>query len=110
MESCKRKLTVIDTLDNVNFTTVRPVAIGTKSPKGRPDTTDTTRHVGHIEDEETFIPRCLTGQSHTASAATGGCRLTVGVDGVNFHVKVGGIVTDKTLLLGLLQGQVANED
>lgn len=71
----------VDTLDDVDFARGRPV--GTKHPKGRPDTASVGRHVGNVGNEEAF-GKCLLRFDANGTTTVGrvmGGRIDAHVDG-----------------------------
>lgn len=85
----------VDTLNNIDLARRRPV--GSEEPHGRPDTTDATRHVGNVRDEQTMGPRLLRG--HTNRSTTVG---RVGGGGINAHVDGAVVGTGQTAVVGSL--------
>lgn len=53
MQSYLSSFLFVDALDDINLTIRWPV--GARCPKGRPDTTGISRHVGNICNEKTLV-------------------------------------------------------
>ena len=66
MQSYGIRTLSVNSFDNVDLTTIRPV--GPEKPKGRPSTADTTRHVGDIGYEEAVRVCFVAGKSDGVSA------------------------------------------
>ena len=62
------RLRVILALDNVNFTSDRPVTIIVQGPESRPGTTSGGRHAAKVGNKETAIPGVLACQTNAGSA------------------------------------------